>query len=111
MANNPYLADPALVGKLEALLGNYTALAVLGHELASQASEVLAQIAPPADGPTQREIAMKYLAVASNQQLRADLCAARGERSASCFKTKLHHDLKARNGHARVNGNGAAHAA
>ena len=76
MANNPYLADPALVGKLEALLGNYTALAVLGHELASQASEVLAQIAPPADGPTQREIAMKYLAVASNQQLRAT-CARR----------------------------------
>ena len=91
---------------LRDLNGDSVALLILARSHYDQVDEVLAKVEELAKGPTPREIALRYMATTSNAQLRRDLRETRGERSASCLKTKLHHDLKARSGYRVPNGNG-----
>jgi hypothetical protein len=103
-----------LVAQLRFLNSEVTALLILAHRLAEQIRWTIGFVEPPADGPALREAGRRYLATASNAELRRALIEVRGSKAAANFRTRLNSDLEARNGRrhpvngqARVHDNGA----
>jgi hypothetical protein len=85
------------LGKMEALLARTSSLATLASRLHSEVREAFEAL-EIAQAANLREAGRRYLATASNRELRQDLIAARGGRAAAHLRTKLNSDLEMRRG-------------
>jgi hypothetical protein len=115
----PHVVHSLLADKLGGLAKQTSWLLGLAQHLhitTSVASNLLHNIELP-EPESDRTVAIRWLASASNREVREALIAARGRRSACVMRTKLNGDLEEErgrrhptNGRPRINGNGNAHA-